>query len=255
MRRPIIAGNWKLNKTIAESIELANALRRQLFDVEDIELVVCPVFTAIAETAEVLFDTNIAVGAQDCFWEDAGAFTGEVSVLFLKDAGAKFIIVGHSERRQYFSEINETVNRKVKAVLKHNLTPIACVGENLNEREEGKTFAVVEEHIRGVFANISAQEASRVIIAYEPVWAIGTGKTATPQQAQEVHNFIRKLLAELYNSDIAEGIRIQYGGSVKPENAKELIVQEDIDGFLVGGASLNADSFAGIVKNCRGAKK
>ncbi|MDD4910295.1 MAG: triose-phosphate isomerase [Candidatus Omnitrophica bacterium] len=255
MRRPIIAGNWKLNKTIAESLELVNNLKRQLLDVEEVELVVCPPFTALAEVAEALFETNIQVGAQDCYWEDSGAFTGEVSAPMLKDAGAKFIIVGHSERRQFFSETDQTVNKKVKAVLKAGLTPIACVGENLTQREKGQTFAIIESHIKGAFDGISAEDAAGIVVAYEPVWAIGTGKTATPQQAQEAHNFIRKLLAKLYNDDVAGSVRIQYGGSVKPANARELMAQADIDGALVGGASLEAESFAAIVNNSRGVSK
>jgi len=249
MRKPIIAGNWKMYKTINESIDLANGLKRELFklDFASVDVVLCPVFTALSEVAEILNETDIGLGAQDVYWLDEGAFTGEVSPVMLKDAGCQYVIIGHSERRQFFGETNETVNKKIKASLKHGLTPIICVGENLQEREAGNTFKVIQNHIQGSLAEISAQDLVKTVIAYEPVWAIGTGKTATPDQAQEVHKYIRDLLKKMYGEEAAASVRIQYGGSVKPENIAELIGKTDVDGALVGGASLKVDSFSAIV--------
>jgi len=249
MRKIIIAGNWKLNHTSLEAINLVNGLKRQLYDVNDVDIVVCPVFTVLSEVREVLNESNIALGAQDLHWEDSGAFTGEVSAPMLKDTGAEYVIIGHSERRQFFNETNQTVNKKIKAALKWELTPIVCVGESLQERELGKTFDVVKSQCEESLAGFGAEELVKMIIAYEPVWAIGTGKTATSAQAQEVHQLIRKILIKLSDEKVASAIRIQYGGSVKPENIAELISQPDIDGALVGGASLKEDSFAQIVKN------
>ena len=249
MRKTIIAGNWKMYKTIVESIDLANGLKRELFklDLAAVDVVLCPVFTALSEVAEVLTETGIGLGGQDVYWLDEGAFTGEVSPLMLKDAGCQYVIVGHSERRQFFSESNETVNKKIKAVLKAGLTPIVCVGENLQEREANNTFKVIEDHINHGLADISGAEMLNLVIAYEPVWAIGTGKTATGDQAQEVHKFIRDLLKKNYGAEVADSVRIQYGGSVKPENIVELMNKPDVDGALVGGASLKVDSFSTIV--------
>ena len=249
MRKTIIAGNWKMYKTIVESIELANGLKRELFklDFAAVDVVLCPVFTALSEVAEVLTETGIGLGGQDVYWQNEGAFTGEVSPLMLKDAGCQYVIVGHSERRQFFSESNETVNNKIKAVLKAGLTPIVCVGENLQEREANKTFKVIEDHINHGLADISGADMLNLVIAYEPVWAIGTGKTATGDQAQEVHKFIRDLLKKNYGQEVADGVRILYGGSVKPENITELMNKPDVDGALVGGASLKVDSFSAIV--------
>ncbi|HOU36939.1 MAG TPA: triose-phosphate isomerase [Candidatus Omnitrophota bacterium] len=257
MRKTIIAGNWKLYKTITEAIELANGLKRELFKINagDVDIVICPVFTALSEVAEVVANSNIALGAQDAYWQDEGAFTGEVSAKMLKDAGCTYVIIGHSERRQFFSETNETVNKKIKAVLSHGLTPIMCVGEMLAEREAGKTFKVLDDHVINGLKGFSAEEAEKIVIAYEPVWAIGTGKTATPAQAQEAHQYIRGILAKLYSDDVASRIRIQYGGSVKPENIEELMRQPDVDGALVGGASLKVDSFARIVMTAAKVKK
>lgn len=249
MRKPIIAGNWKLNHTEREAVSLVTALKTGLIDIETVDIVVCPVFTVLPVVYDVLLDSNIALGAQDVYWEDSGAFTGEISAPMLKSAGVRYVIIGHSERRQFFGETNETVNKKIKAVLKHDLTPIVCVGENLKERESGKTFDIIKDHIAGSLADLKEEEMKKAIIAYEPVWAIGTGKTATPKQAQEVHKFIRGLLAEKFGEETAAIVRIQYGGSVKPENTAELMAEEDIDGALVGGASLKADSFSQIVKN------
>ena len=250
MRKIIIAGNWKMYKNISDAIELANGLKRALYNVDSIDMVICPVFTALSEVSEVLMDTNIKVGAQNMYWEDQGAFTGEISAVMLKDVGCKYVILGHSERRQYFAETDESVNKKIKKALEVELTPIVCVGENLDQREKKQTFDIVKSQIEKCLEGISAQDVVKIVIAYEPIWAIGTGKTATAQQAQEVHNFIRILLSKLYDEDIASQIRIQYGGSVKPENISELIKQEDIDGALIGGASLKIDSFVSIIKNC-----
>jgi len=256
-RKPIIAGNWKMYKTISQAIELSNGLKRELYkvDPDQIDIVLCPPYTTLTEVAEVLLGSNMKLGAQDMYWEDEGAFTGEISGLFLKDAGVKYVIIGHSERRQFFHETNETVNKKLKAALRHELTPIVCVGENLSEREKNKTFDVVKDHVENSLKDVGQEEALKLVLAYEPVWAIGTGKTATPAQAQEVQKFIRDLLVKMYNNDTAQAIRIQYGGSVKPENAAELMKQPDIDGALVGGASLKIDSFAAIINNSIGAKR
>jgi triosephosphate isomerase len=249
MRKIIIAGNWKLNKTSREAIELVNVLKRELVDVTAVDIVVCPPFTALSEVSDMVTESNIDLGAQNLYWEDAGAFTGEVSAPMLKDLDVKYVIIGHSERRQFFGETNETVNKRIKAALKNKLIPIVCVGENLQEREANKTFDVVRNHVEGSLAGFTKDEIKEMVIAYEPVWAIGTGKTATSAQAQEVHHYIRGLLEKIAGKDAAQAVRIQYGGSVKPENTAELIGQEDIDGALVGGASLKADSFSAIVKN------
>jgi len=249
MRKLIIAGNWKLNHTEKEAVELVTALRSNLVDFDAVDVVVCPTFISLPVVHDVLQDSNIVLGAQNAHWEDSGAYTGEVSVPLLKDIGVQYVIVGHSERRQYFGETDETVNKRIKAVVTHGLTPIVCVGEVLEERESNKTFEVIEKQCAGGFEGLASQEMEKIIIAYEPVWAIGTGKTATPDQAQEVHSYIRTLVAKMYNDDVAQTVRIQYGGSVKPDNSAELMSQPDIDGALVGGASLKADSFSEIVKN------
>lgn len=251
MRKPIIAGNWKMHKTAPEALELVNGLESQLKNVQGLDIVVCPPFTALGEVAKIIKGTNIQLGAQDVHWEDSGAYTGEVSSPMLLALGCQYVIIGHSERRIYFNETNESVNKKVKAALKHNLTPIICIGERLEQRKKGQTFKVITDHLKGGLNGISLAEAKKIVVAYEPVWAIGTGITATPQQAQEAHNFIRNLLKQLYNKKIANLIRIQYGGSVKPENITDLMAKDDVDGALVGGASLNLDSFVRIVKGVR----
>lgn len=248
MRKPIIAGNWKLNCNEKEAVALVTAIRNEVIDITSVDIVLCPVYTVLSVVKDLLIDTDIGLGAQNLFWEDAGAFTGEVSAPMLKDIGVQYVIIGHSERRQYFGETNETVNKKVKAALKHGLTPIVCVGEVLEEREAGETFDVIKSQIKGSLSGFSSEEVERMIVAYEPVWAIGTGKTATPAQAQEVHHYIRGLIKEMHSQDLANALRIQYGGSVKAENIAELISQPDIDGALVGGASLKSDSFVGIIK-------
>ena len=248
MRTPIIAGNWKLNQTISEAVSLTTALKPLVAACTGVEIIVAPPFTALVSVSSAIADSNIRLAAQDMYWEDNGAFTGEVSAPMLKDVGCDYVIIGHSERRQYFDETNESVNQKVKAALAHGLKPIICVGEQLEEREAGQTEAVIENHVTGGISGLSATDLSSCVLAYEPVWAIGTGKTATPAQAQDVHNFIRGLLTKAYSAAVASQICIQYGGSVKPENASELMGQPDVDGALVGGASLEAESFAQIVK-------
>jgi len=236
-----------MHKTLKDGQELVVALRRELFKIEDVDIVVCPPYTLLAYLADALETSNIAVGGQDIYWQDEGAFTGEVSPVMLKDAGCQYVIIGHSERRQFFGETNETVNKKIKASLKHSLTPIICVGENLEERESNNTFKVIQEHIKEGLVDINADDILKTVIAYEPVWAIGTGLNATGEQAQQAHKFIRDLLKNMYKEEIASQIRIQYGGSVRPDNIVELISKPDVDGALVGGASLKADSFAQIV--------
>jgi triosephosphate isomerase len=248
MRRPLIAGNWKMHKNVSESVALVSQLKEMVADAKGVEVVVAPPFTALAAVAQVLKGSNILLSAQNTFWEESGAYTGEVSPSMLKDIGCACTIIGHSERRQYFGETNETVNKKLKTSLKASLLPIVCIGETLEEREIGKTLKVIEEQVRGGLKGLSSAEMEKVVIAYEPVWAIGTGKTATSEQAQEVHLFIRKVIAELFGSKLAESLRILYGGSVKADTIDELMAQKDIDGALVGGASLKADSFARIVK-------
>lgn len=248
LRRPIIAGNWKMNKSIDQALDLIEALKQEVFNVQDVDIVVCPPFVSLWAVSKVIEGSNIRLGAQDVYWEEAGAYTGEVSPDMLKDVGCQYVVIGHSERRRYFGETNQMVNRKVKAAHQCGLLPIVCVGERLEARESGHTFQVIEDQISGSLDGLANEQMLRTIIAYEPVWAIGTGKTATSQQAQEVHLFVRKRLEELYDSEVAQGIRIQYGGSVKPENISDLMSQPDIDGALVGGASLDAQTFAQIVK-------
>ncbi len=247
-RRPIIAANWKMHKTIVEAIDFVTRLKRGAYEMEDIDIVVCPSFTALAEVSEVLNESNIALGAQDLFWEEKGAFTGEVSAGQLKDAGCSHVIIGHSERRQFFGETNQTVCKKIKAALRAGLIPIVCVGETLQEREENKTEALIARQFAEGFEGLSPEDFRPVVIAYEPVWAIGTGRNATAQQAEDVHRFVRKLIRDKFGRECAEQCRIQYGGSVKPGNITELMVQEDMDGALVGGASLDVDSFVEILK-------
>lgn len=248
MRTPIIVGNWKLNKTIDEAVALVTELGSLVADVTDVEIVVAPVFTGLSAVAQALASGDIRLAAQDVFWEERGAFTGEVSPGMLTDVGCDYVIIGHSERRQYFGETNTNVNRKAKAAHAYGLIPIICAGESLEEREAGKTGAVVKDHVLNGIAGLSADQIASTVIAYEPVWAIGTGHNATPDQAQEVQAFIRSLLSEIYSVDVASQVRIQYGGSVKPDNAAELITQPDVDGALVGTASWEAESFAEIVK-------
>jgi triosephosphate isomerase (TIM) len=248
MRKPLIAGNWKLFKTVSESIAMISALKPLVADVDNVEIVIAPVFTSISKMSDVLVGTNIRIAGQDCYWESEGAFTGEVSPVLLKDAGCTHVIIGHSERRQYFGETDCTVNKKSKAAVSAGLTAIVCVGETLAERESGETFRLIETQLAGAFEGFPKEQFGSVVVAYEPVWAIGTGKTASNEQAQEVHAFIRGYLGRQFGESVSESLRILYGGSVKPENVVGLMEQADIDGALVGGASLNADSFAAIVR-------
>ena len=248
MRKPVIAGNWKLFKTTVEAVELIHELAPLVKGISDVEIVIAPSFTVLGTAKAALAGSAIHLAAQDCFWEQEGAYTGEISPKLLTDVGCSHVIIGHSERRQFFGETDETVNKKLKAALAGNLTVIFCIGETLAERESENTFDVLERQITEGLAGIAATDPNRLIVAYEPVWAIGTGKTASENQAQEVHAFIRNLLAKLYDKSFAERIRILYGGSVKPDNIRGLMSQPDIDGALVGGASLKADSFASIAR-------
>ncbi|HRY30760.1 MAG TPA: triose-phosphate isomerase [Elusimicrobiota bacterium] len=247
-RRPLIAGNWKMHKTVAESVELVQKLRESLSSVADRDILVAPPFTVLAVVAEVLKGSQITVGAQNMNDNVQGAFTGEVSGALLKDVGCSHVILGHSERRQYYGETDALVNKKLKLALDVGLTPIVCVGELLREREEGKTFTVIEKQVKESLGGLAPIQANKVVVAYEPVWAIGTGKTATPAQAQEVHSFIRKWIERLYGEPVASAVRILYGGSVKPDNMDSLMAEADIDGGLVGGASLKAEDFTRIVR-------
>jgi len=247
-RLPFIAGNWKMNKTVGEALDLVRQLKASLLNIEGVEVAVAPPFTALYAVSQELKGTFIRLAAQNLFYEEKGAFTGEISPLMLKEIGCQYAIIGHSERRQFFGETDETVNRRIKAALGQDLKPIFCVGETLKEREEGKTFTVIEKQAEGGLRGIGKEEVKNIVMAYEPVWAIGTGRTATPEQAEEVHRFIRERLERLYSREIAERIRIQYGGSVTPENIKGLISQENIDGALVGGASLKSETFSKIVR-------
>jgi triosephosphate isomerase len=247
MRKKIIAGNWKMNKLVGEAAELAAAIKTGCATQADVEVVVCPTFTALKTVSDVLAGTSIKLGAQNMHWEKDGAFTGEISAGMLRDLNCQFVILGHSERRQYFHETDATVNRKVKAALAANLTPIVCVGELLEQREANQTEEVVTTQVTKSLAGLDETGFRRLVLAYEPVWAIGTGRTASPAQAQDVHALIRRVLAKMCNPGAAQAVRIQYGGSMKPANAKELLAQPDIDGGLIGGAALDAKSFVDIV--------
>jgi triosephosphate isomerase len=247
-RLPFIAGNWKMNKTVREAVDLVRGLKTATSGVKGVEVAVAPPFTALYAVRQELEGSPILLAAQNLYWEEKGAFTGEVSPPMLKEVGCHYVIIGHSERRQFFGETEETVNRRIKAALLQGLKVIFCIGETLKEREEGKTFPVIERQVEGGLKGLAHREMREMTIAYEPVWAIGTGKTATPDQAEEVHRYIRGKLEKLYSREISEEIRIQYGGSVTPENVKGLMNQANIDGALVGGASLKAESFAKIVR-------
>jgi triosephosphate isomerase len=244
MRKPFIAANWKMNKTISETQDFLSAFIPEVKDVKDVDIVIAPPFTSLTAAAEKLKNTNIILAAQDMFYEEKGAYTGEVSPLMLTDIGCRYVIIGHSERRQYFNEIDEIVNRKIKAARKAGLGVILCIGESLEEREAGKTFHVLEREIN---KGIHETDIEKIVIAYEPIWAIGTGKTATPEQAQEAHAYIRERLRLKYGNR-ADDICIIYGGSVTPENVDSLMACKDLDGALVGGASLKVESFTRLVK-------
>lgn len=246
--KPFIAGNWKMNKSVPEALDLVKALREKSTELEDAELVVIPPFTALSEIKKVIEGSTIQLGAQNLFWEEKGAFTGEISPLMLQDLGCQFAVIGHSERRQYFGETDESVNKKIKAALAHDLIPIVCIGEFLEERDKGETIKKIETQITEGFRDLSSKDMARIIIAYEPIWAIGTGLTATPEQAEKVHRFIREKLEDRYGNEIASYAIILYGGSVKPANTFSLLREKDINGALVGGASLDANSFTQIAE-------
>jgi triosephosphate isomerase (TIM) len=248
-RKLIIAGNWKMNKTVTEALALVDDLKNKLANITEVDIVVCPPFTALCEVAKALRDSNIRLGAQDMSEHNAGAYTGEIAAEMLKEFAVRYVILGHSERRQYHKESDELISKKTRAAHAASLQPIVCVGETLAERETGQMEKVLETQVRGSLTGLSKEQMVETIIAYEPVWAIGTGKTATTAQAQEAHAFIRGLLVKLFDETIVRRVRTQYGGSVKPSNARELMSQPDVDGALVGGASLEARSFAEIVKN------
>ncbi len=248
-RKVIIAGNWKMNKTASEGKALVEALKPLVADIDNVEIGVAPPFTSLSAVVEAAKGSNIKVGAQNIHWAESGAFTGEISAAMLKETGVDFVITGHSERRQYFGETDETVNKRTKAALAAGLDVIVCIGELLEEREGNKTEAVLETQLKGGLADLTAADMAKVVVAYEPVWAIGTGKTATPEMAQDTQAFCRKVLIEMFGTDVAETVRIQYGGSMKAENSAELVAQQDIDGGLIGGASLKADTFAALIKN------
>ena len=252
MRKPVIAGNWKMYKLLAEAVDTALALKPLVANANHCDIVIAPVFTALKTVSDRLEGSNIRVAAQDCAAQNEfGAHTGEVAPVMLRDVGCTHVIVGHSERRQFYGETDETVNKKAKAALGAGLTAIVCIGEMLNERDAGNAESVVNRQLAGGLDGLTVADMERIIIAYEPVWAIGTGKTASPEQAQEMHGHIRRTVAESHGDEIARAVRILYGGSVKPENIAELMSQDDVDGALVGGASLEAESFAKIVDNAR----
>jgi len=248
-RKLVIAGNWKMNKTIAESLDLANGLVRELKDVTEVDIAVCPTFTSLAAVSEAILDSNIRLGAQNMSEQGYGAHTGETAAGMLKELSTRYVILGHSERRQYQHESDELIHAKAKAAHEAGLKPIVCVGEQLEDRESDRTEEVVGSQIRGSLGGLTAVQMEGTIVAYEPVWAIGTGKTATSAQAQQVHAFIRNLLGGIFDEETARRVRIQYGGSVKPDNARELMSQPDVDGALVGGASLDVRNFSEIIMN------
>ncbi len=246
-RRPFIAGNWKMFKTCPEAVDTAEQLVKLLAMTTDIDVMVAPPFTALAQVSDVVRGSCVSLGAQNLFWEAQGAFTGEISPAMLVSAGCKYVIIGHSERRQYFNETDETVNRRIKAAFDNDLIPVMCVGESEKERESKNTFSVLDKQLKMGLEDLSSDDLKRLVIAYEPVWAIGTGKTATSEQAQEVHQFLRSVLEKSFGNMLAKSIRILYGGSVKPNNIAELMAMPDVDGALVGGASLDPETFSKIV--------
>lgn len=248
MRKPIIAGNWKMNKTASESKELINALIPLVSDVTEVDVVVCPPFVNVESAAAALKGSNIKLGVQNMHYEESGAYTGEIAPAMLKELGVEYVILGHSERRQYFGETDEAVNKKVKTALKFGLKPIVCVGETLEEREAGITAEVICKQTKMALLGLTGDEAAEVVLAYEPIWAIGTGKTATADDANDTIAAVRNAVKEVFNQDVADKVRIQYGGSMKPANAAELMAKPEIDGGLIGGASLKAEDFSKVVK-------
>jgi len=253
-RVPFVVGNWKMFKTVDEAHTLVKELAGLIDGIEGVDFGVAPPYTALSDVSKALKGTSISLAAQNLFYEEEGAFTGEISAKMLLDVGVDYVILGHSERRHIFQESNDLVNRKVVAALEHGLKPIVCVGETLGQRQRSLTFMVVDDQLRDALVHVPKEDATKITVAYEPVWAIGTGETATSDQAQEVHEHIRARLVGRFGEEAAAEIRIQYGGSVKPDNAKELLTQPDIDGALVGGASLKAESFAGIIKAGAGSR-
>lgn len=247
-RKPLIAGNWKMFKTGSEAAATAEKLVQLVKDVDHTEVMIAPTFTALAQVQAAVKGTNVALGAQNLFWEAEGAFTGEISAGMLLAAGCTHVIIGHSERRQFFGETDESVNKKVKAAVAAGLIPVLCVGESETERDENKTFSVLDKQVKIGLEGLSLEDAATLVLAYEPIWAIGTGKTATKEQAQEVHRYLREWLENHYTEALAQSTRILYGGSVKPDNVTALMAQPDVDGALVGGASLDAETFSKIVK-------
>jgi triosephosphate isomerase len=247
MRKKVIAGNWKMNLDLHQSQKLVSEIINGLGKDNRADVIICPPFTSLSEVSSLLKGTQIKLGAQNMHFEESGAFTGEISANMLKSVGCEYVILGHSERRAIFNEPNEMINKKIITAFAKELKPIFCVGELLEQRESGETMNVISTQIEKGLKGITSEQMKNIIIAYEPVWAIGTGKTATPHQAQEVHLFIRELVAKKFSASVAENIIIQYGGSVKPDNSSELLSQKDIDGALVGGACLKADSFLGII--------
>lgn len=248
LKKPVIAGNWKMYKTIAEARNLTSEIASKASELKEATLILIPPFTAISQVKEAVEGTEIRVGAQDVFWEDQGAFTGEISPVQLKEAGCEFAVIGHSERRQYFGETDESVRKKVQAAIRHNLIPIVCIGETLEEREKELTLRKITDHLEKSLFTLDAVEFEKTILAYEPIWAIGTGRNATPEQAEEVHSFIRNLIEKRYGKNVASYAIILYGGSVKPANSYSLAREKNVDGFLVGGASLEAESFVAIAR-------
>lgn len=248
LKKPVIAGNWKMYKTITEARKLAEEVVRSWSEVKEATLILIPPFTAIREVKKAVAGTEIRVGAQNVFWEEQGAFTGEISPVQLREAGSEFVVIGHSERRQYFDETDEMVRKKTVVALAHGLQPVVCIGESLTERENGQTLNRIKDQLEKSLFSLAEAEFSRILLAYEPIWAIGTGRNATPEQAEEVHSFIRSLIKEKYGKTIADYAIILYGGSVKPSNAFSLAREKDVDGFLVGGASLESDSFLAIAR-------
>jgi triosephosphate isomerase len=248
-RKLIIVGNWKMNKTVAEALDLARGLKRELANLKEVDMAICPPFTALESVSKEILDTNIRLGAQNMSENNFGAHTGEICAGMLKEFSVRYVILGHSERRQYQKESDALIAKKALAAHAASLKPIVCVGETLAEREGGQMEKVLETQVRGSLAGLSKEQMEETVLAYEPVWAIGTGKTATTQQAQDAHAFIRGLLVQMFGDTVAKRVRIQYGGSVKPANARELMSQPDVDGALVGGAALEVRSFADIIKN------
>lgn len=248
MRKPLITGNWKMNKTNSEAVLLVNSLKEKVKDTADVDVMIAPPFTSLTVVSEVLKGSNVALGAQNFYFESSGAYTGEISASMLRECGCSWIIIGHSERRQYFGCTDEIVNKKLKAAIAAGLNPIVCIGETLKEREENKTFDILSQQLNIGLKDLAEEQYERLTIAYEPLWAIGTGRTATPEQAEEAHKYIRNTLSGMYGEETAQSTRILYGGSIKPDNITDIMARENVDGGLVGGASLDADTFARIVK-------